>query len=128
MPVFHGVSPEMNSALTAARVFRDRSKDFVNLSLYEQRIQRARKNAFDQLRQLQAERKAAPAPEMRLSAASVAVSAKAPDADDECRLCDKSSFYRYCQSNGFVYAGPEIDIPLRRPAQYPIEFPVAQAA
>ena len=77
---FDADSPEIHSALTAAKVFRERSKDFVNLSLYEQRIQRGLKVAFDQLRQLQAERKAA-APEvkevrdMRLSAASAAATA-----------------------------------------------------
>jgi len=53
-------SPEIHSALTAARVFRDNSTAFVNLSLYEQRLSRAQKEAFRQLRELQAERKAAP--------------------------------------------------------------------
>jgi hypothetical protein len=52
-----GHDPEIHPALSDAKVFRDHSKDFVNLSLYEQRIQRAQKNAFDQLRELQTERK-----------------------------------------------------------------------
>ena len=56
---FDAASPEIHSALTAAKVFREHSKDFVNLSLYEQRLSRAHKEAFSQLRELQAERKAA---------------------------------------------------------------------
>ena len=60
---FTAENPEIHAALTAAKVFRDRSKDFVNLSLYEQRLSRAQKEAFRQLRELQAaERKAAPPP------------------------------------------------------------------
>ena len=55
---FEASSPEIHSALTAAKVFRERSKDFVNLSLYEQRLSRAQKEAFRQLRELQAQRKA----------------------------------------------------------------------
>jgi hypothetical protein len=55
---FTADSPEIHSALTAAKVFRDHSRDFVNLSLYEQRLSRTQKEAFRQLRELQAERKA----------------------------------------------------------------------
>ena len=59
---FSADSPEIHSALTSAKVFRDRSKDFVNLTLYEQRLSRAHKEAFKQLRELRAERgQAAPA-------------------------------------------------------------------
>jgi hypothetical protein len=43
---FDAASPEIHSALTAAKVFRDNSKAFVNLSLYEQRLSRARKPAI----------------------------------------------------------------------------------
>ncbi len=68
-------TPEMHSALTAANVFRENSKTFVNLSLYEQRLSRAHKDAFRQLRELQPERKTM---EMRLSAASAPESAKVP--------------------------------------------------
>jgi hypothetical protein len=56
---FDAASPEIHSALTAAKVFRERSKDFVNLSLYEQRLARSQKEALRQLRELQSERKAA---------------------------------------------------------------------
>ena len=47
------------SALTAAKFFRENSKAFVNLSLYEQRLARQQKEALRQLQELQAERKAA---------------------------------------------------------------------
>jgi hypothetical protein len=70
---FDAESPEIHAALTAARVFRDRSKDFVNLSLYEQRLSRQQKEAMKQLRELHAERKAAPPQDIRLSAASASV-------------------------------------------------------
>jgi len=56
---FTAYSPEIHAALTAAKVFRDHSKDFVNLALYEQRIGRAQKEAFRQLYDLQDRRKAA---------------------------------------------------------------------
>jgi hypothetical protein len=50
-------SPEIHSAMTAARAFRDDSKSFVNLSIYEQRLHRSTKEALRQLRELQAERR-----------------------------------------------------------------------
>src|SRR5579871_3253184 len=50
--------PEIHAALTNARVFRDQSKQFVNLSLYEQRLNRTLDKSLRQLRELQAERKA----------------------------------------------------------------------
>jgi hypothetical protein len=50
--------PQVHAALTAARVFRDDSKSFVNLSLYEQRLQRTLDKSLKQLQTLQAERKA----------------------------------------------------------------------
>jgi hypothetical protein len=50
-------SPEIHSAMTAARAFRDDSKAFVNLSIYEQRLHRSTKEALRQLRELQAERR-----------------------------------------------------------------------
>src|ERR1700761_8799742 len=50
--------PQVQAALTAARVFRDDSKSFVNLSLYEQRLQRTLEKSLRQLQTLQAERRA----------------------------------------------------------------------
>lgn len=51
--------PQIHAAFTAARVFREESRTFVNLSLYEQRLQRALKESLRQLQELQAKRIAA---------------------------------------------------------------------
>ena len=51
--------PEIQAALTAAKVFRNDSKSFMNLTLYEQRLQRTQKEALRQLEELQAKRIAA---------------------------------------------------------------------
>jgi hypothetical protein len=48
--------PQTLAALTAAKVFRDNSKAFVNLSLYEQRLARQQKEALLQLEALQSKR------------------------------------------------------------------------
>jgi len=48
---------EIHSATTAARAFRDDSKSFVNLSIYEQRLHRSMKESIRQLRELQTERR-----------------------------------------------------------------------
>src|ERR1700744_3965190 len=45
--------PEIQTALTAAKVFRQDSKSFMNLPLYEQRLQRTQKEALRQLQELQ---------------------------------------------------------------------------
>lgn len=50
---------EVHAAFTSARVFRDRSKDFANLSLYEQRLNRTLRESLRQLKELQADRRAA---------------------------------------------------------------------
>ena len=46
-------NPEIHSAMTAARAFREDSKAFVNLSIYEQRLHRSMKDALRQLKELQ---------------------------------------------------------------------------
>src|SRR5271157_2215128 len=48
---------EIHSAMTAARAFRDDSKSFVNLSIYEQRLHRSMKESLRQLRERQTERR-----------------------------------------------------------------------
>ena len=48
----------IDAALSQANAFKDDSKAFVNLTLYEQRLHRQQKQAFEQLQALQAERKA----------------------------------------------------------------------
>jgi hypothetical protein len=50
-------SSEIHAAMTAARAFRDDSKSFVNLSIYEQRLHRSMKESLRQLRELQTERR-----------------------------------------------------------------------
>jgi len=61
--------PEIHAALTAARVFRNDSKSFVNLSLYEQRLRRTLKESLHQLQELQASRRAARQAELDASVA-----------------------------------------------------------
>jgi hypothetical protein len=48
---------EIHSAMTAARAFRNDSKTFVNLSIYEQRLHRSMKESLRQLKELQTERR-----------------------------------------------------------------------
>jgi hypothetical protein len=48
---------EIHSARTAARAFRNDSKTFVNLSIYEQRLHRSMKESLWQLKDLQTERR-----------------------------------------------------------------------
>jgi hypothetical protein len=48
---------EIHSAMTAARAFRNDSKSFVNLSIYEQRLHRSMKESLRQLKELQTERR-----------------------------------------------------------------------
>src|ERR1035438_6359795 len=50
-------SSEIHSAMTAARAFREDSKSFVNLSIYEQRLHRSMKESLRQLKELQTERR-----------------------------------------------------------------------
>jgi hypothetical protein len=53
---FDAANEEIHAAYTAGKTFRDNSKAFVNLSLYEQRINRGIEKNMKQLRELQAER------------------------------------------------------------------------
>jgi hypothetical protein len=54
---FDAENENIHSAFTAAAAFRANSKAFVNLSIYEQRIQRGIEKAMKQLQELQAQRK-----------------------------------------------------------------------
>lgn len=49
---------QLDTAIAVAREFRNHSQDFVNLSIYEQRIHRIQKEALRQLQELQAARRA----------------------------------------------------------------------
>ena len=50
--------PRIHTALAESQVFRQDSKSFVNLTLYEQRLHRQQKHALEQLEKLQKQRKA----------------------------------------------------------------------
>jgi hypothetical protein len=54
---FNAEHPDIHSALTASRAFRSHSQDFVNLSIYEQRLHRTMKEALRQLDELQTKRR-----------------------------------------------------------------------
>jgi hypothetical protein len=95
----------MNSALSAAKVFRDNSKAFVNLSLYEQRLSRQQKEAFRQLRELQAERKAAaPVESKPLTQAATAMDMRLPAAFGSSLPAATS------EEIGFVYSDTLYDV------------------
>jgi hypothetical protein len=86
---------EIHSAMTAARAFRDGSKAFVNLSIYEQRLHRSMKEALRQLKELQAERRERRKTEM----------------DDAIRLrkaAEMKGLPYDPAADNFVYASPEI--------------------
>ncbi|MDP8983193.1 MAG: hypothetical protein M3O35_21675 [Acidobacteriota bacterium] len=54
---FDAEHPGIHSAFTAARAFQAHSQDFVNLSIYEQRLHRSMKEALRQLEELQTKRR-----------------------------------------------------------------------
>src|ERR1700682_5879545 len=54
---FYAGHADLHSTLTAPRTFREHSQEFVNLSIYEQRLQRSMREALRQLKELQAERR-----------------------------------------------------------------------
>jgi hypothetical protein len=129
---FSADSPEIHSALTAAKVFREHSKDFVNLSLYEQRLSRAHKEAFRQLRELQAERKAAqPAPTpARVQAVGAASSASSINSTQAHSTPVNST---PAALNGFVCSTPEFspaapDKPAANTVKTPFEMHERKAA
>jgi hypothetical protein len=54
---FEASNTEIHAAMTTARAFRDDSKAFVNLSIYEQRLHRTMKEALRLLKEIQTERR-----------------------------------------------------------------------
>jgi hypothetical protein len=54
---FDAATEEVHSAFSATKAFRANSQAFVNLSIYEQRIQRGIEKSMKQLREVQTERK-----------------------------------------------------------------------
>ncbi|HEX4135665.1 MAG TPA: hypothetical protein VHY84_13710 [Bryobacteraceae bacterium] len=99
--------PEVRGVMTAARAFRDHSKAFVNLSIYEQRLHRTIKETFRQLRELQAERREREKTEatQRESAKGQAVNRETPGLNNPTQPKDLPSPQA---GNGFVYASAEI--------------------
>ena len=61
---WHSEHPEIQNAVTEARVVRDHAKTLELLSLYEQRIHRSFQKHYDELKKVQAERKAKEAVDM----------------------------------------------------------------
>ena len=107
--------PQALAALTAGKVFRENSKAFVNLSLYEQRLQRAQKEALRQLEELQTKRRTA----------KPAVEAAPNPREMKARPADSGP-------NQFVYSTAEIAREATRPSPgsgaEDNEFPFKQAA
>src|ERR1700678_1778070 len=93
--------PEIHAALTAARVFRENSKAFVNLSLYEQRLQRTLKESLRQLQELQAQRKA-----------DCKAAAALPNPNKTKRRPDESD--TRAEPEQFVFSNTEIEAEARR--------------
>jgi hypothetical protein len=118
--------PEVHAALTAAGVFRENSKAFVNLSLYEQRLQRTLKESLRQLQELQAKRlaKAKEEAEAKEKAEAEERAGAAP-VEDEAEAQDQPR-------NQFVYSTSEIEAETRRqhiePDAQNAEFPLLRAA
>ena len=97
--------PEIHSALTASNVFRQNSQAFVNLSIYEQRLQRQLKESLRQLQELQAK---------RIAAREIAL-----DAAVAIRNLHKMQHQPFDAaaaqpSNGFVFSPEEIETEARR--------------
>jgi hypothetical protein len=98
--------PEVRGVMTAARAFRDHSKAFVNLSIYEQRLHRTIKEAFRQLRELQTERREREIAKHREETAREHAAANNREAPQTQDLPVPPA------GNGFVYASAEIAVPV----------------
>jgi len=89
-------SADLDRALREGRAFRDRSQAFVNLTTYEQRIQRMQKETLKQLQELQAARRAQ----------------EQADKETALRLCavNKAKGLPYDpKADGFVFSTEEIE-------------------
>ena len=107
--------PQVHAALTAARVFRDDSKTFVNLILYEQRLQRTLDKSLKQVHPLQAERRAQThAAVLERKDAEVHAQAEAQrnlcKKKEECKAPDAAP-----GTEEFVFSMPEINSETCRP-------------
>ena len=101
-----------HAAFTAARAFRTNSNAFVNLSIYEQRIQRGIDKATKQLREIQLDRKTAQKEALdeaiRLRELDKMLAANEPQPDNPASAPQK---YRVHQ---FVYSTDQIDLEIVR--------------
>jgi hypothetical protein len=91
--------PQVHAALTAARVFRDDSKSFLNLTLYEQRLQRTLDKSLKQLQELQAARREQNRARHQAVATETAPEAERPEQPP---------------AREFVFSNPEIEAELHR--------------
>jgi hypothetical protein len=113
-------SPEIEAALNAAKVFRENSKAFVNLSLYEQRLQRAQKEALRQLEELQTKRRAAEQLVLDEASAKATKAARNPK-ETQAQPSEPGT-------NQFVYSTTGIPHQTSRPGAEDSESPLKQAA
>jgi hypothetical protein len=119
---FDAENENMHAAFTAAKAFRANSQAFVNLSIYEQRIQRGIEKAMKQLREIQAERKAlrseALVEAMRLRDLDRMLAAHGQAMDgasqtDNLSPRNPAEDVQY-RVHGFVYSSGEIELECRR--------------
>jgi hypothetical protein len=102
--------PAVRGVMTAARAFRDHSKAFVNLSIYEQRLHRTIKEAFRQLKELQTERRAREEKEKA-------------ERDQAPNTSQTNDLPAPAGATGFVYASTEISAEsVHREAAHPAEI------
>jgi hypothetical protein len=100
--------PQVHAALTAARVFRDDSKSFLNLSLCEQRLQRTLDKSLKQLQALQAERRARPRADAPALKQQESIEKPEQQAVAEAREPEQPA------ARQFVFSNPEIEAELHR--------------
>ena len=93
--------PQADTALAAARDFRDQSHAWANLSMYEQRLQRQVDAAMKQLLLLQAERREAEREQMRLASRML-------------QMHNEKKLSYQPADDGFVFSIEEIETHLRR--------------
>jgi hypothetical protein len=97
--------PQVHAALTAGRVFRDDSKSFLNLSLYEQRLQRTLDKSLKQLQELQAARRERGRALEQATAAQTTARKETPE---------QTQNAEQPPARQFVFSNPEIEAELHR--------------
>ena len=110
---FDDGNPEIHSAMTAARAFREHSKAFVNLSIYEQRLHRSMKEALRQLKELQTERRERRKAEMD-EAIRLSKTQQMQGLPCDPQKAAQAPVRCAANSTGFVYATAEIELEQHR--------------